>query len=77
MSKYLWGKWGDIITTIILTIYLIGVLISKTIASSNILCDMFEYIGVGVLDSYYFWLSLFCVCAIAFSFSDIGGIKIL
>ena len=74
----MWGKCGDITTTIILTIYLIGVLCSKTIASSNILADMFIFIGnVPVLDSYYFWLSLFCVAAIAFSFSDIGGVKIL
>lgn len=37
MSKMMWGRIGDISITIIINIYLIGVLISKVITSANIL----------------------------------------
>lgn len=80
MSSLLFGHVGNILTTIILTVYLVGVLISKSIASSNILSGMFDDIGgksVTVLNNYYFWLSLFSVTAIFLSFKDIGGIKIV
>lgn len=49
-----------------------GVLISKCINSSIILEDMFNNIDSDliIVNNYYFWLILFCVSAIAFSFTD-------
>lgn len=73
----LFGKWGNISASLILAVYLIGVLISKCIASSDILSEMFEGIGDGipVMNNYFFWLAIFCTAAVFLSFKDIAGIK--
>lgn len=62
------GKAGNIAVSLILAIYLMGVLISKTIVSSNILIFVFE--GITVLDNYFFWMTLFSVVSIILSFRD-------
>jgi len=60
------GEKGKLFNTIILMMYLIGLLISKCIMAGNNLSEGFE--GIAVLDNYYFWLILFFCCSAVLSF---------
>ena len=65
-------KW---FCTLSLLLYLLGVVSSKTIISANTLAKAF--LGIYVLDQYYFWMILFFLTGAVFSFKDVTSTKVL
>jgi amino acid permease len=82
MASILSGRKAEIFATIILTLYLLGVIISKCIMTGilfsilgNTLSVVFD--GIPVLDSIYIWLGVFFVSGSVFSFRNVSQTKIL
>lgn len=71
----IFGKWGNICATAALVIYLVGVMISKTIATGSVLANTFS--EVRILNESKFWIILFFSISIIFSFSNVAKTKIL
>lgn len=75
MSYILSGKRASIFTITIITIYLMGVTISKCILAGKVLSKVFDH--VTFLNKIYPWLGLFFVCGGVFSFKDVASTKVL
>ena len=69
------GKRASIFTITIITIYLMGVTISKCILAGKVLSKVFDH--VTFLNKIYPWLGLFFICGGVFSFKDVASTKIL
>lgn len=75
MAHLLWGNGGKIVVVVVLTIYMMGLLITKCISTGMVMKKLFE--GVTVLDNFYFWLALFFLTSMFFCFRDVQGTKVL
>ena len=75
MSMLLSGKRASIFTITIITIYLMGVTISKCILAGKVLSKVFAH--VNFLNKIYPWLGLFFICGGVFSFKDVASTKVL
>lgn len=69
MATLLWGKVGKIIVVIILTVYIMGILITKCISTGMVMKKLFG--SIDVLDNFYFWLALFFLTSMFFCFRDV------
>jgi hypothetical protein len=77
MALIVGGRGIEIFATIVVTLYVIGVVISKCIITgiainnvANILSVVF--VGIPVLSSIYMWLGVFFVIGSVFSFRNIA-----
>jgi amino acid permease len=82
MALIVAGKKAEVFVTVMLTLYMLGVVISKCIMTSKLYCylgntlsTVFE--GIQVLDSIYLWLAVFFFCGSVFSFGNIQQTKVL
>jgi hypothetical protein len=68
------GSTGYKFISVIISLYLFGNMAMRVIMAANMTSGAF--VGIEVLESYYFWVSLFFVIGGPLSFSDIVSNKI-
>ncbi|KRX01663.1 hypothetical protein PPERSA_03747 [Pseudocohnilembus persalinus] len=73
MGSVILGNSGNVFITLIITIYLIGILIAKCISTGKIMADSFH--TTPVLNIYEFWLFLFFFISALFSFRNVQSTK--
>lgn len=75
MATLLWGTPGKVAVVIVLTVYMMGILITKCISTGTVMSELF--VEVDVLNNFYFWMALFFLTSMFFCFKDVQGTKIL
>lgn len=73
--KLLYGEKWKYFPAFAISIYLLGVSISKCIMTGKTLSKLFG--DISVLNTFYFWLGVFFVSGATFSFKDITKTKVL
>ena len=71
----MFGIRGKVIVSIMLILYVYGVVVSKCIMTGKIMHEVFK--DVNVLNNYYLWLSLFFLISATLSFRDVTSTKIV